>query len=184
LVTEATVARLLDPSCDADQLREQFAALTLGSGAVAAVVTHRSLATQGHQLRGYVTQADTRYSRLCLGKPTEMITDQRTLLQAGVDLARRTWSLACDTFTWTTENIDTFICHQVGITHHRALFEALKLNEARSFVTFPFLGNVGPASVPLTLALAAEQGVLQKGSRVALMGIGSGLNCSMMDLVW
>ncbi|MCA9544492.1 MAG: 3-oxoacyl-ACP synthase III, partial [Myxococcales bacterium] len=49
---------------------------------------------------------------------------------------------------------------------------------------FPELGNVGPASVPITLHQAVAAGRIQKGNRVALMGIGSGINVSMLELVW
>jgi len=112
------------------------------------------------------------------------VTDQKTLLQAGVALAGRTWQRACETFKWTADSIDLFVCHQVTTTHHRAIFETLGLDLTKSFVTFPFLGNVGPASVPLTLAMAAERGRVQAGDRVALFGIGSGLNCSLMELMW
>jgi acyl-CoA:acyl-CoA alkyltransferase len=38
--------------------------------------------------------------------------------------------------------------------------------------------------VPLTLSKLIEMGRLTKGDRVALMGIGSGLNCSMAEIVW
>jgi 3-oxoacyl-[acyl-carrier-protein] synthase III len=183
-VTEATTRRLLQDDTDAGRLREQFAALTLGSGAVAAVLTHKDLSKSQHRLIGHVAQADTRWRNLCLGQPTEMVTDHQTLLQAGVDLARRTWALACKTFDWTADSLDAFITHQVGATHHRAICEALGLDARKSFVTYPFLGNVGPASVPLTLALACDRGRVRKGDRVALMGIGSGLNCSMMEVQW
>ncbi|MEW6279657.1 MAG: 3-oxoacyl-[acyl-carrier-protein] synthase III C-terminal domain-containing protein, partial [Candidatus Eremiobacterota bacterium] len=100
------------------------------------------------------------------------------------DLARRTWDLACRTFGWTRDNVDLFVCHQVGATHQRTLFDRLGLDLGRAFLTYPFLGNVGPASVPLTLALARDRGRVQKGHRLALMGIGSGLNCSMMEVLW
>ena len=40
------------------------------------------------------------------------------------------------------------------------------------------------AAVPIVLSKAAEAGRISKGSRVALMGIGSGLNCSMAEVVW
>ena len=49
---------------------------------------------------------------------------------------------------------------------------------------YPEFGNIGPAAVPITLSKAAESGRLHKGSRVALMGIGSGLNCSMAEIIW
>jgi hypothetical protein len=36
----------------------------------------------------------------------------------------------------------------------------------------------------LTLALAAEAGHIQKNDRVALLGIGSGINCQMLAVEW
>ncbi len=48
--------------------------------------------------------------------------------------------------------------------------------------TYPRYGNVGPASVPITLA--QEQDSLRQGDRVLLMGVGSGLNTAMMELAW
>jgi 3-oxoacyl-[acyl-carrier-protein] synthase-3 len=46
------------------------------------------------------------------------------------------------------------------------------------------MGNVGPASVPIVLAKIKELGKVRRGDRVALLGIGSGLNCSMAEIVW
>ena len=45
-------------------------------------------------------------------------------------------------------------------------------------------GNIGPASVPIVLSKLRQLGKLKKGDRVALMGIGSGLNCTMAEVVW
>ena len=36
----------------------------------------------------------------------------------------------------------------------------------------------------MVLAKAEEAGRLTRGDRVALMGIGSGLNCAMAEIVW
>jgi 3-oxoacyl-[acyl-carrier-protein] synthase-3 len=46
------------------------------------------------------------------------------------------------------------------------------------------MGNIGPASVPIVLAHAVELGRIRRGDRVALLGIGSGLNCAMAEVVW
>ena len=183
-VIEATIERLLQPDIQVSDFQLHFAALTLGSGAVAAVLTHESISKTTHRVRGHVSLADTRHRHLCLGNRTEMIVQARPLMEAGVDLAGRTWDLARQTFGWTADNVDLFVCHQVGSRHYGVLFDTLGLDPARSFVTYPNLGNVGPASVPLTLALALDAGRIKEGDRVALVGIGSGLNCSMMELIW
>ncbi|MBT9587356.1 3-oxoacyl-ACP synthase III [bacterium] len=183
-VVEATIQRLLQPDTQISDFSLNFASLTLGSGAVAVVLTHQSLAKKGHRLVGHVSLADTAHSGLCLGSREQMTVQCRPLLEAGLALARRTWELAHKFFGWTSANVDFIIGHQVGAKHFRSLFELFQLDQARSFVTYPFLGNVGPASVPLTLAIATERGLIKPGYRLGLMGIGSGLNCSMMELHW
>jgi len=49
-------------------------------------------------------------------------------------------------------------------------------------LTYPFFGNIGPAAVPYTLSTITDQ--LTTGDRVLLMGIGSGLNCAGVELIW
>jgi 3-oxoacyl-[acyl-carrier-protein] synthase III len=60
--------------------------------------------------------------------------------------------------------------------------KAAKLDRSRVPVTYPKFGNVGPASIPITLAEEAPK--LRSGDRVLLMGVGSGLNTAMMELAW
>jgi 3-oxoacyl-[acyl-carrier-protein] synthase-3 len=68
--------------------------------------------------------------------------------------------------------------------HRRRLFETLGLNLAQDFSTFETLGNTGSVALPATLADAVEAGAVRDGQRVALLGIGSGLNCLMLALEW
>ncbi|MFF2344064.1 3-oxoacyl-ACP synthase III, partial [Pseudarthrobacter sp. NPDC058119] len=49
-------------------------------------------------------------------------------------------------------------------------------------ITFPHWGNVGPASLPMTLAAEAQS--LGTGDWVLCMGVGSGLNTAMLEIVW
>jgi acyl-CoA:acyl-CoA alkyltransferase len=184
-VVEATINRLLTPGVTAKDFWDQFATLTLGSAAVAMVLCHERYSRTSHRVIGSVNLADTSHSRLCLGTAERMITDSTRLLKAGVALARMTWELACEQIQdWSKGSIHQYICHQVGRSHMAALAEALGIPLSKCFLTFPEHGNVGPAAVPLTLALADEAGRVRKGDRVALMGIGSGLNVSMMSLHW
>ena len=78
--------------------------------------------------------------------------------------------------------MDRYITHQVSSVHTNAIVKAAKLNRTRVPITFPRYGNVGPASIPITLV--EEQATLKKGDRVLLMGVGSGLNTAMMELAW
>ena len=106
------------------------------------------------------------------------------LLVEGVKLAASTLSEAKRTLGWELDRLDELVLHQVSRVHTEKLTRALELDPAKIHVIYEEYGNVGPAAVPMTLARAAEAGRLHPGDRVALMGIGSGLNCSMAEIIW
>jgi 3-oxoacyl-[acyl-carrier-protein] synthase-3 len=70
----------------------------------------------------------------------------------------------------------------VGRAHRRLLLERLKLPPEIDFPTVEFLGNTGAAALPTAVALGMQQGHVQPGDRLALLGIGSGLNVLMLGL--
>ena len=189
-LVENTIRTLLERPLDRNQIKPYFANLTIGCGAVAAMVCHPSLAGAGvHRLRGGVALSATRHTELCQGdtagpEALAMQTDSEQLLLAGVELAGRTWEAFQRQTGWDLARVDRFVGHQVGAAHRRKLFEALGLDLAKDFSTFETLGNMGSASLPATLAAAVQAGAVTDGSRVALFGIGSGLNCMMMALEW
>ncbi len=182
---EATVRRLASKSATEKEFRENFATLTLGSGAVAMILTHRGLSKTGHVINGEVTRAATEHSRLCLGQPDRMIADAHGVLVHGVKLAHRTWQAACrELDNWRDETIDLYIPHQVSRRNMDVLCKTLEIGQEKFHLNFPILGNIGPAALPITLAQAGEQGRTASGAHIALMGIGSGLNCTMMSVTW
>ena len=65
-----------------------------------------------------------------------------------------------------------------------AVAEVFGIRSHKLHLNFPTLGNIGPAALPITLAMAEEAGRIKAGDHVALLGIGSGLNCSMMSVSW
>ena len=188
-LVEQTLRTLREKNLTRNEIKPFFANLTIGSGAVGALICHESLAPNGHKLIGGVARAATQHSDLCQGdthgaEALAMQTDSEQLLVAGVELARATW----EDFTTVTglkaDTTDRFICHQVGSVHRRKLYETLGLDVSKDFSTFETLGNMGSVSLPATLALAAQLGAVKTGDRVGLLGIGSGLNCLMLALEW
>jgi acyl-CoA:acyl-CoA alkyltransferase len=186
-LVEQTLRTLLDQPLTRNGIKPFFANLTIGSGAVAALVCHRSLVRgRSHRLLGGIARAATQHSALCQGdtygaESLAMQTDSEQLLMAGLALARDTWG------AFTAEQGSQFaryICHQVGSTHRRKLYETLGLDEAKDFSTFEYLGNTGSVALPVTLAKAIEAGAVREGDRVGLLGIGSGLNCLMLAVEW
>ena len=182
---EATLERLLHPQLTIQEFHQHFATLTLGSGAVAMLLCRRHLAPHGHRINGAVTLADTAHNRLCLGQKDHMVVDPAALLQAGVALARKAWAQAeVQLAAWSDASLDLYVPHQVSTRHVRALARALELTEDKVHLNVQVLGNIGPAALPITLAMAGEAGRLRPGAHVGLMGIGSGLNCTLMSVTW
>ena len=65
-----------------------------------------------------------------------------------------------------------------------AFIKAFGIDPKKVLTIFGEHGNIGPASVPIVLSKLKQLGRLKKGDRIALLGIGSGLNCSMAEVVW
>ncbi len=186
-LVEQTLRTLGERPLTRNEIKPYFANLTIGSGAVGAMVCHRSLVRgRPHRLLGGVARAATEHSALCQGdthgaEALAMQTDSEQLLLAGVALARDTWA---DFSAEQGGAFDRFVCHQVGSVHRRKLYETLGLKLEQDFSTFETLGNTGSVALPATLAAAVRAGAVRDGSRVGLLGIGSGLNCLMLALEW
>lgn len=177
---EVTLERLSRPEATAADVLSQFATLTLGSGAAAMVLGRADHHPEGHRLIGGVARAGTEHHDLCVGDLEWMRTDTRGLLEAGIALSVETWDEAKEEFDWS--NMDRYVAHQISQVHTRAMCEALDIPPERLPLTFPTRGNMGPAAVAFTLAMEVD--ALQAGDRVLMMGVGSGLNVSCLEIAW
>lgn len=180
-VQENTIARLSRPETTAEDVMSEFAALTLGSGAVAMVLGRADRHPEGHRMVGAVTRAATMHHDLCVGDNDVMHTDLKGLLAAGLELSEQLWMDAATEFDWA-QGMSRYVIHQISRVHTDAICARLGIDLARVPRTFPTRGNIGPASVPFTLATEADS--LEDGDRILLMGIGSGLNASCLEIVW
>ena len=184
LAYDKTMARMLADDITEEQFRSELATLTLGSGAAGMVLARAELAPGAPRYRGGVTRAATQWNGLCRGNLDRMVTDTRMLLIEGVKLAEKTFAAAKQALGWAVEELDEFVIHQVSQVHTAAFTKAIGIDPRKVLTIFGEHGNIGPASVPIVLSKLREMGRLKKGDRVALLGIGSGLNCSMAEVVW
>lgn len=176
---QATIERLQQSTTTAMDVFDEFASLTLGSGAAAMVMGGPR--SDGHAYLGGITRAATAHHELCVGDLDQMRTDTAGLLVSGLELARETYDAALAS-GWQWTDCDRYIIHQVSAVHTSKLCELLGIDTKRVPLSYPYYGNMGPAAVPYTLSLVADE--LVAGDRVVLMGIGSGLNCAGAELVW
>jgi acyl-CoA:acyl-CoA alkyltransferase len=195
-INEVVIEQLLEnPTMDFFKL--SLATLTGGSGAAALLLTDGSFgATRGRKLIGGVWRTAPRFHDLCRwgiestgsngsrGYRQFTATDAAAVQSHGVELGTQTWRAFLQDLGWSADAINKVICHQVGASHRDTILKRLGIPEAKDFPTFPYLGNMGTVSLPLTAGLAEDRGFLESGDRVAFLGIGSGLNCLMLGLEW
>lgn len=184
---EKTVDHLLrNPTEEA--YRSALASLTLGSGAVAMILRHKKNSMTKHKLIGGVSEVASQHHKLCRGQGDYsnplMYTDSRRLLEAGVSLSQNTWQNFLKKLNWAVEEINHIVTHQVSVAHHAKLFEKLGIDTKKSSRECVYLGNTGTVAAPLSMALANENKKLGNGDRIALLGIGSGLNTMMLGVEW
>ncbi len=191
-VVENTIKILLENPSE-ELFLASIPSLTLGSGAAAYILSNRSLSKKSIRFKGGVSLNDSQQSQLCLWGPDtgfpsnvnhSMVTDGKTLLEAGTALAHKTWTRFSQETGFQVDIIDRVFCHQVGIMHRNMVFDALSMPVAKDFSTFEFLGNSGSSAMPIALARGIREGAFSPGQKAVMMGIGSGLFCTMYGLEW
>lgn len=191
-INDTMITRMLEDN-NMDRYKLALATLTGGSGAVALILTDGTFGSQRRKLLGGVTYAEPKYHKLCRWGLEQlennkfrpfMATDSVSVLKYGVDLGMRTWRAFLRRLDWTRDMVDKVICHQVGSEHQNTILKLLGIPRDKDYVTYPFLGNIGTVSLPLTAAIAEEREFLNPGDRVGFLGIGSGLNCTMLGFQW
>ncbi len=139
-LTDATIHDVLnDPDITRDKLKPSFASLTLGSGAVAVVLTHSSLSKSGHKLLGGAVRTASQHNGLCR-IPTDtcyfdstcypnMHADFEGILTNGIGLAAETWKAFQQELRWDTQDVAKVFSHQVSAIHQDMVFHALGLDK-------------------------------------------------------
>jgi acyl-CoA:acyl-CoA alkyltransferase len=184
-----TIEHLLkDNDLSRKSIKKYIANLTIGAAAVAYTISHKDCVHEGHLLLGGASLVDSSANVLCRGggdtSSLMMETDSEELMKSGVILAEKTWEETKRELEWTNDDVDCFVGHQVGVAHETLLKQILKLENCPTFTTYEYLGNTGASALPITLNIFAEQKKIPQGSKVGLLGIGSGLNSIMLGLKW
>ncbi len=193
-LVEHTIASLnAAPSLTRRQIKSAIASLTIGSGSCAVLLVDRRLSRTGNQLVAATVRTNTRHHQLCHSGADEAVaggmkplmeTDSEQLMREGIQTGAETFPDFLAECAWTRDSIHRTFGHQVGLTHRKLMLEALGLDERRDFATVQWLGNTGSVALPTTMAVALEQGIVQKNEQLGLLGIGSGINCLMLGAVW
>jgi acyl-CoA:acyl-CoA alkyltransferase len=191
-IVDSTIQRMLAAGNMA-MFKQTVATLTGGSGAVAVLLTDASLSHENHRLLGGAYRCASEHHGLCTWGPDSgvsavgeqvMNTDSVAVLKHGVVLGIETYQVFRQTLSLNQDQPDKTVCHQVGSTHQDTILKSINIPMHKDFATFPYLGNIGTVSLPITAAIAAERDFFETDDLVGMLGIGSGLNCLMLGIQW
>ena len=198
-INEVALARLLKAPT-MENFLGSVATFTGGSGAIAVLLTRDDAHAGIARLLGGTSCAAPEHHELCRWgiEPHALAnapdddpalrefarTDSAGVLKHGVALGQRTWSRFLETLKWRARDVDKTICHQIGAAHQQTMLEVLGRDSASDYATYKHLGNMGTVALPMATALAHERDWLEVGDKVGLLGIGSGLNCTMLGAEW
>lgn len=180
----ATIDRLEKNDATAQEVRNQLASLTLGSGAAAMIISRRDFARKGHPIQGLVALAATEFNRLCCAWPDTMKTDAPKILKNGMILTGNTFQEVEKYLKWKNEDINEFAIHQISNVHIEAFKKQLNIGSNRVMPIIQKYGNMGPVSVPFIISKLEIEQRLAQGKKLRIVGSGSGLNCMVMDVLW
>lgn len=191
-LVESTIAALNeDESLTRKSIKPSFASLTIGSGSCAILLRDMDESETQNRLASCVARAECEHHNLCQsdtdqagsGMQPLMQTDSEQLLHAGVNVGVRTFDQLLSS-GYDRKDFDSTVCHQVGATHRNLMLDSLGLPKDTDISTFRWLGNTGSVALPTALAMGIASEQIQTDQRVALLGIGSGINSVMMATEW
>ena len=205
VVSGEAISRTLDnaikhlverPTGDRDQFLKLLPMFTLGSGAVAFVLAHDSIATSSHRLIAATTRSRTEHHRLCVGNSdfhssqdaTDyepiMHTESSKLINSAAVLGGQMWKDLSEIVGWSRNDVNHIFCHQVGKQVNEAFYAELGLEMAKEFTIYKTHGNLASAALPTAFVLGAEEKKIAPGEKIVLTGFGSGLNSMFSGIVW
>ena len=178
-----------------EELIKVLPTYTLGSGGVAFVLAHESIATSKHKLLGGSARSATQFNDLCKGDGDYfyrmakdfmpvMYTESSKLIGAAAELGARTWKDAAEVLGWSNDDVDHIFCHQVGRQVNDSFYNAMGLDIAKEYTIYKKYGNLISASLPMALALGTKEKGVKAGEKVLMTAFGSGLNSLFMGIEW
>ena len=182
-----------DQKLNRKQIKSAVASLTIGSASCAILLTHRNISQTGNRLFAGVARAQSNHHQLCHSQRDESVgggagllmeTDSEMLMKQGIAVGAETFKTFLQESELDRSQLHKTFCHQVGGTHRKLMLEAMGLSEENDFATLEWLGNTGSAALPTTMAIGLQEGFVEEGQNIGMLGIGSGINCVMLAVQW
>lgn len=189
LVVSAEKASLLSDAAIShinrgDDVKKHYAALTMGDGAVAAVIGSQHTRERGIHLISGLLESGSEYGDPGGGKGWggPIAPESESMFGAPLDLFFPLADRILQPIGWEMDNIDQVIGHQVSVPASIKGAQILGLSHARFPMTFPEFGNMASVSLPLTLSVAMDTLQQWEVRNLFVLGFGPGAEIGAMVL--
>lgn len=179
-------AQVAEKSFEAIKNREAgmecMAALTLGDGAAAALLTSNDSEYKGEiALRAFTRSSRSSYSHCCTLQSTEepMMTDSSTMFEGALINYPPMLMALINKLGWNMEDIAALIPHQASLKIIKEGLKSIGYPIEKTSITLNQFGNMASVSVPFTLSRLLDHNRPAAGSKIAIAAFGSGLSFSM-----
>jgi 3-oxoacyl-[acyl-carrier-protein] synthase-3 len=177
---------------DETQLLRHLAALSLGDAGAAALVC-ASDDESGLYYQKFLTRGE--HWELCTIKgggsmyphdaEKNYFEGQTAALKDVLsDTARHFLQECMQESQWKIDDIQHFITHQVSVGTTRLIAKLADAHIDRVEEVFPRYGNTAAASIPLAMHERLLRGEIQKGDKVAWVGLAAGVSVSIQLMIW
>lgn len=175
VVGAETLSRIVD-------WNDRNTAILFADGA-GAVVLERS--TGPGQLRGWDLGSDGELRHLLYADVGDLLRmDGREIFRRAVRMTVESVGRALERSGLAASDVDVVIPHQANIRILQAACERLGIDVDRAITVLGHTGNTSAASIPIALAVGADDRRLHHGDNVLMVGFGAGMSWGSAVLVW
>jgi 3-oxoacyl-(acyl-carrier-protein) synthase III len=174
-------------------LQTKFAGLTLGDAGAAFVVEASEDEDRGILQGEFMTDGDHWRLSTVLGGGTLMRQSPEgayfdcksaELAQLALDHLPDLFVKGRERLGWEPAEIALAVPHQVSRGVAVELAGRWDFPVERCMITLDRVGNTAAASIPLAVSLAVEEGRLQRGDKVVLVGGAAGFSAGVLPVIW
>jgi 3-oxoacyl-[acyl-carrier-protein] synthase-3 len=178
--------KILLESHDKEVFLNLIAGLTLGDAGGALVMGPKVHPETG--IKGIMVRSEGEHYRLCVcgdrGTETALQTDMTRIVSETARLVKSIYNEFTEKLGWTSEDISLYLPHQVGLKGLKIHMAITRIPESKIPNSVETMGNIISATIPYTLDMARQRGMLSPGQKVFLSGTGSGICAGQAGLIW
>ena len=183
-VISKAVIRKLQRTRNSSDFKNKLGMLSVGDAGGAMIIGPRE---GGHGFVHFGAASIGKHSQLCYYKMHGDDVDGQMVMgricALTINLHERVFNQTIEQLGWSSSKIACCITHQVGRRPFEMLSDAFRVVEKKMARTYPDLGNITSATLPVNLSLALERGELKSGEVVYVALSGSGISVSHAGLI-